>query len=238
VTSGRPFVPQHDQSKRLIQAPWVKYLQLVDRTDPALIQILAIFRDYELTGIEVTDESASIAIKLGRQQYERGMEERVLQQRRLGQAKKETETFRKLLDDNPDGIVYYIRRGEFVKIGTTTRYRNRMKALLPDEVLAVEPGSYSIEDQRHRQFASCRLYPGSEYFRITDDLISHVVALRAEHGVPDNTMVSVSDRKTIIPSGIEEVLAVLKSAGFSDAVHVGGGVIGWVNQIEPSKPVY
>ena len=35
-----------------------------------------------------------------------------------------------------------------------------------------------------------------------------------------------------------EVLAVLKSAGFSDAVHVGGGVIGWVNQIEPHKPVY
>ncbi|MCF6526427.1 adenylyltransferase/sulfurtransferase MoeZ [Streptomyces sp. JJ36] len=35
-----------------------------------------------------------------------------------------------------------------------------------------------------------------------------------------------------------EVLAVLKDAGFADAVHVGGGVIGWVNQIEPGKPVY
>jgi adenylyltransferase/sulfurtransferase len=35
-----------------------------------------------------------------------------------------------------------------------------------------------------------------------------------------------------------EVLAVLKSAGFADAVHVGGGVIGWVNQIEPDKPIY
>ncbi|MFE3095520.1 adenylyltransferase/sulfurtransferase MoeZ [Streptomyces sp. NPDC059248] len=35
-----------------------------------------------------------------------------------------------------------------------------------------------------------------------------------------------------------EVLAVLKAAGFSDAVHVGGGVIGWVHQIEPDKPVY
>ncbi len=35
-----------------------------------------------------------------------------------------------------------------------------------------------------------------------------------------------------------EVLATLKDAGFSDAVHVGGGVIGWVNQIEPDKPVY
>ncbi|MFJ5232639.1 adenylyltransferase/sulfurtransferase MoeZ [Kitasatospora sp. NPDC088391] len=35
-----------------------------------------------------------------------------------------------------------------------------------------------------------------------------------------------------------EVLAVLKAAGFSDAVHLGGGVVGWVNQIEPHKPSY
>ncbi|WP_035845543.1 adenylyltransferase/sulfurtransferase MoeZ [Kitasatospora azatica] len=35
-----------------------------------------------------------------------------------------------------------------------------------------------------------------------------------------------------------EVLAVLKAAGFSNSVHLGSGVIGWVNQIEPEKPVY
>ena len=35
-----------------------------------------------------------------------------------------------------------------------------------------------------------------------------------------------------------EVLAVVKGAGFSDAVHVGGGVLAWVNQIEPEKPTY
>ncbi|MBM9507673.1 adenylyltransferase/sulfurtransferase MoeZ [Actinacidiphila acididurans] len=35
-----------------------------------------------------------------------------------------------------------------------------------------------------------------------------------------------------------EVLAIVKSAGFADAVHVGGGVIGWVNTVEPEKPVY
>ena len=35
-----------------------------------------------------------------------------------------------------------------------------------------------------------------------------------------------------------EVLALVKAAGFADAVHVGSGVIGWVNQIEPQKPVY
>ena len=35
-----------------------------------------------------------------------------------------------------------------------------------------------------------------------------------------------------------ECLAVVKSAGFADAVHVGGGVIAWVNQVDPLLPVY
>ena len=35
-----------------------------------------------------------------------------------------------------------------------------------------------------------------------------------------------------------ECLAVVKGAGFADAVHVGGGVVAWVNQIDPSQPSY
>ncbi|MFT4287503.1 adenylyltransferase/sulfurtransferase MoeZ [Nocardioides sp.] len=35
-----------------------------------------------------------------------------------------------------------------------------------------------------------------------------------------------------------EVLAIAKGAGYSDAVHVGGGVVAWVNQIDPSQPSY
>jgi adenylyltransferase/sulfurtransferase len=35
-----------------------------------------------------------------------------------------------------------------------------------------------------------------------------------------------------------ECLAVVKGAGFGDAVHVGGGVVAWVNQIDPSQPSY
>jgi adenylyltransferase/sulfurtransferase len=35
-----------------------------------------------------------------------------------------------------------------------------------------------------------------------------------------------------------ESLAVLKGAGLADAVHVGGGVSAWVNQIDPSQPAY
>jgi adenylyltransferase/sulfurtransferase len=35
-----------------------------------------------------------------------------------------------------------------------------------------------------------------------------------------------------------EALAALHKAGFRDAVHVGGGVIGWAKQIDPSLPTY
>jgi adenylyltransferase/sulfurtransferase len=35
-----------------------------------------------------------------------------------------------------------------------------------------------------------------------------------------------------------EALAVVKGAGFADAVHVGGGVVAWVDQIDPSQPAY
>ncbi|HEY9395586.1 adenylyltransferase/sulfurtransferase MoeZ [Nocardioides sp. NPDC006303] len=35
-----------------------------------------------------------------------------------------------------------------------------------------------------------------------------------------------------------EVLAIAKGAGYADAVHVGGGVVAWVNQIDPSQPSY
>ncbi|CAN5523960.1 adenylyltransferase/sulfurtransferase MoeZ [soil metagenome] len=35
-----------------------------------------------------------------------------------------------------------------------------------------------------------------------------------------------------------ESLAAVKAAGFADAVHVQGGVIGWVNQVDPSLPSY
>ncbi len=51
-----------------------------------------------------------------------------------------------------------------------------------------------------------------------------------------------SDKPVVLhcKSGVRsaEVLAVLKGAGFSDAVHVGGGVVAWVSQIDPSQPAY
>ncbi|MGN0062849.1 MAG: adenylyltransferase/sulfurtransferase MoeZ [Nocardioides sp.] len=51
-----------------------------------------------------------------------------------------------------------------------------------------------------------------------------------------------SDKQIVLQckSGVRsaECLAIVKGAGFSDAVHVGGGVVAWVSQIDPSQPVY
>ncbi|MDT0186613.1 adenylyltransferase/sulfurtransferase MoeZ [Microbacterium sp. ARD31] len=51
-----------------------------------------------------------------------------------------------------------------------------------------------------------------------------------------------SDKPIVLhcKSGVRsaEVLAIVKGAGFSDAVHVGGGVVAWVNQVDPSQPDY
>jgi sulfur-carrier protein adenylyltransferase/sulfurtransferase len=50
------------------------------------------------------------------------------------------------------------------------------------------------------------------------------------------------DRKIVLhcKSGARsaECLAVVKNAGFADAVHLGGGVLAWVNQVDPTLPVY
>ncbi|GAA0911966.1 adenylyltransferase/sulfurtransferase MoeZ [Virgisporangium ochraceum] len=50
------------------------------------------------------------------------------------------------------------------------------------------------------------------------------------------------DRQLVLycKSGVRsaEALAAVKNAGFKDAVHVQGGVVAWVKQIDPSLPIY
>ncbi|HEY0644811.1 MAG TPA: adenylyltransferase/sulfurtransferase MoeZ [Nocardioides sp.] len=51
-----------------------------------------------------------------------------------------------------------------------------------------------------------------------------------------------SDKQIVMhcKSGVRsaETLAIVKGAGSADAVHVGGGVVAWVSQIDPSQPTY
>jgi molybdopterin/thiamine biosynthesis adenylyltransferase/rhodanese-related sulfurtransferase len=54
-------------------------------------------------------------------------------------------------------------------------------------------------------------------------------------GLPQDTPIVVHCKAGVRSA---EVLAVLKDAGFADSVHVGGGIVAWVNEIEPTKPSY
>ncbi|MHC3427205.1 GIY-YIG nuclease family protein [Streptomyces sp. DT18] len=95
--------------------------------------------------------------------------------------------------DEPGAVVYYIRRGEAVKIGTSGQLRHRMAELMPDEVLAVEPGSYTLEAQLHARFAHIRLDPNREYFRLTSELARHIEAVRERCGPPPPGLPQLKD---------------------------------------------
>ncbi|MCJ0903533.1 adenylyltransferase/sulfurtransferase MoeZ [Rhodococcus sp. ARC_M6] len=62
-----------------------------------------------------------------------------------------------------------------------------------------------------------------------------IVSGEALASLPQNKQIVVYC-KTGIRSA--EALAVLKSAGFADAVHLQGGAIAWANQVDTSLPVY
>jgi len=76
-----------------------------------------------------------------------------------------------------------------------------------------------------------------------------IVSIEGAKLVPKNEFL-MGDALTKLPqdkqivlhckSGVRsaEVLALVKAAGFTDAVHLGSGIVGWVNQIEPQKPIY
>ncbi|MFF1547138.1 hypothetical protein [Streptomyces sp. NPDC058291] len=206
MPGGRPLIPQHEQRHRAVQGPWTRYLKYFDPGDPAKLPILYAFRDLELVGVPVTAETAEIAVKLGRLQHERNMQQRAEREQQLEDdraANAASVAFQKLLEDQPDGVVYYIRRGNLIKIGTTRAFVNRMRSLMPDEVLAIEPGSYSLENQRHQQFEETRFGRDrrgtrNEYFHPSPRLIDHIRSLRAQHGTPDQGMLTITDGRALL----------------------------------------
>jgi len=78
-------------------------------------------------------------------------------------------------------VVYYLRFGDRVKIGTTHNPRQRFAALAAgvsgaEEVLAFELGDRTVERSRHAEFAADRLGT-SEWFALSPRLSMHVAAL-------------------------------------------------------------
>lgn len=82
-------------------------------------------------------------------------------------------------------VYYFAWRDGSVKIGTTTDLKTRMKTLYveQDDLLAVEPGGFDREAQRHRQFALSRK-PHTELFERTPALDSHIAQVVEMFGDP------------------------------------------------------
>ena len=69
-------------------------------------------------------------------------------------------------------VVYYLRHGDRVKIGTTANPRQRFAAIWHEEVMAFERGDRRLERVRHEQFAADR-FGSSEWFRLTPAIAEH-----------------------------------------------------------------
>lgn len=74
-------------------------------------------------------------------------------------------------------VVYYVRAGDRLKIGTSSKPRQRLAALWFDELLAFERGGRAVEQARHREYAALR--GTGEWFAFRDDLVEHVARLAA-----------------------------------------------------------
>jgi len=79
-------------------------------------------------------------------------------------------------------VVYYLRFGERIKIGTTANPRQRFGAIWHDELLAFERGDRRVEQRRHAEFGDLRMQR-TEWFAPGDSLLEHIAQLRA--GVDD-----------------------------------------------------
>ena len=76
-------------------------------------------------------------------------------------------------------VVYYLRFGDRVKIGTSANFEVRRHAIPHDEILAVEPGNELVETARQNQFR--RFNVKGEWFRAGGALLAHAKALRQLH---------------------------------------------------------
>lgn len=85
--------------------------------------------------------------------------------------------------DVPWGFTYFVRRGDFIKIGHSAVPKQRMGSLqvsFPDrlKVLAVIPNSIIKEPDAHAMFA--HLYVSGEWFRATPELLYFISKVKEE----------------------------------------------------------
>ncbi|WP_060888669.1 hypothetical protein [Streptomyces scabiei] len=153
--------PFHDHEE---ETPLPELAKLLDTDDPAFGDIARVLVDMSTAGVEPTAESVQIAIKLGRLYHSAGQPTAVPQ-------------------DAAEGlwheVVYYMRFGNLIKIGTTGQLYTRVRRLKPDKLLAAEPGSYDLEAKRHREFA--RFRAEGEHFYPAPPLLQHIRRVQAQY---------------------------------------------------------
>lgn len=159
-------------------------LALVDPSDPAWPATASVLREMTEAGVELDDAAVRIATQLGAHRHRLAMIDP--QRTRAGQPAYLPPPMAAV--DGP--IVYYVRRGDLIKIGTTADPPTRFDRLMPDEILAVEPGGEQTETYRHRQFG--HLHCRGEYFRAAPELVEHARQVRARHGDPDPAWTTTS----------------------------------------------
>lgn len=72
-------------------------------------------------------------------------------------------------------VVYYMRLGNRVKIGTSGNLRKRILVIQPEDCVGYELGDRTLEAKRHREFAHLRV--SGEWFDLQPDLVRHVNTL-------------------------------------------------------------
>ena len=78
-------------------------------------------------------------------------------------------------DRRSRAVVYFVRFGSRIKIGTTTDLSRRLTEIPHDEVLCVVPGGADVERRHHEDFARWRLT--GEWFAATDECLAAVAAI-------------------------------------------------------------
>lgn len=175
--------PEIHQRETGHRPSFIRAMEIIDTNDPALAQIGAALREAQEAGADLSDETVAEAVRVGR-----------LRWAAIEEPQEPTERIAAAFPS----IVYYLLRGPLVKIGTTRQPERRFITLVPDKILAVEPGDRADERRRHVQFKHLR-QGTSEYFRQADDLMRHIAEVRERHGAPDPSWPTVEnlDRQRI-----------------------------------------
>ena len=212
-----------------------RLLELIDTTDDAWPATAGVLREMMLAGVELDETAVTIAVKLARKRWDQTVTA-------LPSLRRERIT----LASASTAIVYYIRRGDLIKIGTTTDPVDRFTSLLPDEILAFEPGSYADETFRHHQFGHLRCQ--GEHFAPEPELMAHIQHIRNLYGEPDPAWPTVAhlgkERREILPPASGETMTMPDAAavlGIKESTLRGWvhrGRIGPVGRDEQGRQLY